>query len=286
MPEKKIYLSEEKGSRIFEESCEDAQTIIRGRGYWDSLSEINDQSYYVMAFAQFDDYVSRQTIEMIGTDDIEEQRFARPHRNGVADDPHLAAIPAGRPRDGVGVAIEMQVVKRQRLDPPVVQMFFHRRADFGQIIFVNHLVGFEVKRPVAGAVEERNGFLLAIDESFDTVMALNPLVPLRREDADFGIADGAQKFFRVVITRAERHDEFIHDRQNGADGCDELITELLSIAQKSESADFHARRLPQHRFKGSGKFMRHCQSKPPAGVGSIPDAGRIGAACYRPSPPG
>ena len=65
----------------------------------------------------------------------------------------------------------MEIIERQRLDPRVAQMFLHRRADFRQVIFMNHLVGFEIKRPVAGAVEQRDGLLLAIDKAFDAVIA-------------------------------------------------------------------------------------------------------------------
>ena len=38
-------------------------------------------------------------------------------------------------------------------------------------------------------------------------------------------------------------DEFIHERENGADGLGEWIAENLPVPQKSEPADFHARML-------------------------------------------
>jgi hypothetical protein len=108
---------------------------------------------------------------------------------------------------------------------------------------VQHLVGFEIKRPIANAVEQRDGFLLAVDKTAHAVIAAHPLVPLRRDDADFRIADGAHHFFRVVSARAERDDKLVHQGQNRTDGGDKRIAELLPVAKKSESADFHARKL-------------------------------------------
>ncbi|HEX5399127.1 MAG TPA: 50S ribosomal protein L19 [Verrucomicrobiae bacterium] len=128
---------------------------------------------------------ARVTRLFVADDDVEKQRFARPRGNRVADDANLAAIPAGRPGDGVFVAVKVQEIERQRLNAFVGQVLFHRGADFRQIIFVQHLVGFEIKRPVAGAIVERDGFLLAKDKTLHGIVAAEMFVPGRRDDADF-----------------------------------------------------------------------------------------------------
>ena len=62
----------------------------------------------------------------------------------------------------------------------------------------------------------------------------------------------ARSIFSVSSSHGpERDDEFIHQRQNGADGRDERIAEFLAVAQKGEPADFHG---PQFQTSG-GKFQ-------------------------------
>jgi hypothetical protein len=119
---------------------------------------------------------------------------------------------------------------------------------------VNNFVALKIKRPVAGAIEQRDGFLLAINKTFDAVIILDVFVPLRRDDADFGIADVAQHFFRLVIARAKRDDEFVHDWQDRADGRNKRIAEPLAVAKKSEPADFHAAILPRAALRCSAKI--------------------------------
>jgi hypothetical protein len=116
---------------------------------------------------------------------------------------------------------------------------------------VQDFVGFEVKGPVAGAIVEGDGLLLAEDKAFHRIIAADALVPLGGNDADFGIANGAEHGFGVVLARAEGNDEFIHERENGADGRNKRVAELLAVPQKSEPADFHGRsvRLRTTRFK-------------------------------------
>jgi hypothetical protein len=93
----------------------------------------------------------------------------------------------------------------------------------------------------AGAIEQRDGFLLAKNKTFDAVIRLDALVSLRGDDADFRVADFADHFFCVVVARAERDDELVHNRQYRADGRDKRIAELLAVAKKSEPADLHRR---------------------------------------------
>jgi hypothetical protein len=91
------------------------------------------------------------------------------------------------------------IIERQRLHSLVVQVVFHRAPDFRQIILVNDFIALQIKRPVAGAIEQRDGLLLAIDETLQAVIAPDPLAPLCRKDSDFGVADFAQHPFRVVV---------------------------------------------------------------------------------------
>ena len=86
--------------------------------------------------------------------DGEEKPFWAPDRNRVANDAGRLAIPLGRPGLRISVPVKVNVVEDDGLDAGIVEVAFEAGADFGQIILVNHFVGFEIKGPVASAVEE------------------------------------------------------------------------------------------------------------------------------------
>src|SRR5258708_39740936 len=104
---------------------------------------------------------------------------------------------------------------------------------------MHHFVAFEIKRPIARAIEERDGFLLAVNESLHFQIITNALIPLRMDDADFWIVDGLNFRLRSIVTRSQSDDKFIHNRQNGLNGFLERIAKLLRVPQKGEAADFH-----------------------------------------------
>ncbi len=72
----------------------------------------------------------------------------------------------------------MKIVEGERLHAFIGQ-FFHGGANFGYIFLVHHLVRFQVKRPVARAVEQRDGFLLAVNKTLHAVIGTDVFVPLR-----------------------------------------------------------------------------------------------------------
>src|SRR5208282_6471115 len=98
----------------------------------------------------------------VAVEDVKKQGLTGPGRNGVADDANLASIPAWRPGDCVLVAVKMQVIKGQRLDAFVTEVPFHGCSNLGQVGLMHYLVGFEIKGPITGAIEQGNRFLLAV----------------------------------------------------------------------------------------------------------------------------
>ncbi|MEY2465767.1 MAG: hypothetical protein QOD03_288, partial [Verrucomicrobiota bacterium] len=64
-----------------------------------------------------------------------------------------------------------------------------------------------------------------------------------------GISNLKQHGFGLIFTGSKRDDEFIHEREDGSNGFHERIAELLSVAEKRESTDFHnAREKPDARI--------------------------------------
>ena len=144
----------------------------------------------------------------------------------------------------------MKVIKKQGFDPGIVQMPPHGLLNFRQVLLVHDFVAFQVKRPVPDAVEQGDRLLLPINETLHFQIIPDPLVPLRVDDPDFGIADLQDFPLGVVVARSQRDNVLINDRQDGPDRLCEGVTQLVCVPQKGEPADFHRATLE----RGSSKI--------------------------------
>ncbi len=105
-----------------------------------------------------------------------------------------------------------------------------------QIVFVHHLVGLDVERPIADTVCQRNVGLLGVDQSVFS----QRLIPDRLHDFDLGIADRANQLKRAVVTPPDIHDKLIDHRQNGSDRLHDRIVVLHHVPHECKSTDFHS----------------------------------------------
>ena len=174
----------------------------------------------------------------------EKKSLGTPGRDGVAEHTCFTAVPPGRACLGEAVAVDMQIIEREGLDTGIIEVLFHRAADHREIVLVQDLVAFQVEGPVAGAVEQRDGFLLAVDESLDLQVVADVFVPGGVEDAYFRVGDGAHHRFRVVLAGAECDDELVDQRQDGPDGFHKRVSEHVRIAQEGKAADSHGAYSP------------------------------------------
>ncbi len=129
----------------------------------------------------------------------------------------------------------MKVIEHQRFDTGISEMPLHGVANDRQILLVQHLVGFEVKGPVARALGLGQHLLLSVHEARDP----HGLVPVGIDDADARIANGLQGLAGAIVRGTERDHIFIGKRQGRTDALDKRVTEAYAIAQKSEETDFH-----------------------------------------------
>ena len=100
---------------------------------------------------------------------------------------------------------------------------------------MQHFVSLDINAPVAGAFPQRQ---VGVMRQSQAVLAQR-FVPLRLDDADFGIADGPDSFERVIGGARNVDDDFVAQRQQRADGRRKRIAQLDTIANEGESADFH-----------------------------------------------
>lgn len=177
-------------------------------------------------------------VTVVG-DDGKEQPLHAPDRDVVADGANLAAVPRGGGGEGVCISIEMIVAEVKSFDARVVEMALHGGTDGGNVVFVEKLIAFEIEGPVASAIEQGNGFLLAVDEPFDAPAAIEVFIPLGGDDPDFRGANGADLRFGVIVAGAKSDDEFIDERQGGSDGFDKGKLKMGGVAKEGEGADFH-----------------------------------------------
>ena len=205
-------------------------------------------------------------------EDDEVESLRPPGRDRVAEDARRGAIGAGIPDVGVPVSLKVEVVKVEGFHFRIVEMPSHRLLDFGQIVLVHHFVAFEVKGPIPGAVEQSDRFLLAVNVTFHLEIVPDALIPLGVEDADFRVSDLLNHFRGRVVAWAEGDDKLIHNGQNRSDRFDEAVAQPLRIAQKGESADFHAanakRRPLGKQCFASGEHLGFFASRLACGIGA------------------
>ena len=108
-------------------------------------------------------------------------------------------------------------------------------AERRQLRLVEHLVAFEVERPVAGAGVLGDHLLLRVDEA-----ALgHAVVPTGVDEPDLGLdrRQGVQAFGGGIVARAQGDDELVDQRQQRPDRGFERKAPRHAVAQEGEAAD-------------------------------------------------
>ena len=135
-------------------------------------------------------------------------------------------------------AIKMQIVKNQRFHLGVGVVRVDTGADAWEIVFVDDLVAFKIKSPVADAGVLGDHFLLGIDKTTVT----HALVPHGMDDADFGLVEALYERQRVVRALAHSDNEFVDEGQQRTDRLGKGKSQRVAIADKGKAADAGLRR--------------------------------------------
>ena len=149
----------------------------------------------------------------------------QPHR---ADFPPVP-MPVGR--DCVEVAVEMEVVDQQPLDPRVAIALPDRVAQERRPRLVQDLVGLDVHAPRAPA--GRHHPVRLVGER----TAATREVPHRVEDLHARIVQPRDDLARAVVGLPDVHDDFVADVEDGSDGRDDRVVEPDRVPDDGEPGD-------------------------------------------------